>query len=94
MRTYSYEGGSGNLLHIVSCPDCGSKQCMQPDLIEGMIYVPAGMLKAHFEFAPKVELWAANKASSIAPVSVSVESYEENRTLEHIGELLENLDQR
>ena len=46
--------------------------------------MPAGMLKAHFEFAPKVELWAANKASRLAPVSVSGESYEENGTLERI----------
>jgi len=66
----------------------------QPDLIEGMIYVPAGMLKAHYEFSPKVELFAYNKASCMESVSVSGESYEHNGTLECIGELLENLDQR
>jgi hypothetical protein len=56
--------------------------------------VPAGMLKTHYEFAPKVELFAYNKASCMESVSVSGESYEHNGTLERIGELLENLDQR
>ena len=94
VNTYSYEGGSGNLLHVVSCPNCGCKLYTQPDLIEGMIYVPAGMLKTHYEFAPKVELFAYNKAFCMESVSVSGESYEHNGTLERIGELLENLDQR
>ena len=94
VKTYSYEGGSGNQLHIVFCPECGSKLYSQPDLIEGMIYIPAGMLKEHYEFSPRVELWASNKASCLAPVVASGESYEHNGTLERIGELLENLDQR
>jgi len=94
VKTYSYEGGSGNQLHIVFCLECGSKLYSQPDLIEGMIYIPAGMLKEHYEFSPRVELWASNKASCLAPVVASGESYEHNGTLERIGELLENLDQR
>ena len=94
VKTYSYEGGSGNQLHLVSCLNCGCKLYTQPDLIEGMIYVPAGMLQTHYEFAPKVELFAYNKASCMESVSVSGESYEHNGTLERIGELLENLDQR
>ena len=94
VKTYSYEGGSGNQLHIVFCPECGSKLYSRPDLMEGMIYIPAGMLKEHYEFSPRVELWASNKASCLAPVVASGESYEHNGTLERIGELLENLDQR
>ena len=94
VKTYSYEGGSGNQLHIVFCPECGSKLYSQPDLIEGMIYIPAGMLKERYEFSPRVELWTYNKASCLAPVVASGESYEHNGTLERIGELLENLDQR
>ena len=41
VNTYSYEGGCRNLLHVVSCPNCGCKLYIQPDLIEGMIYTPA-----------------------------------------------------
>ena len=94
VRKYSYEGGSGNLLHIVSCSNCGSTLYTQPDLIEPMIYVPAGMLREHYEFSPRVELWASNKASCLTPIVASGESYEHNGTLERIGELLEHLDQR
>ncbi len=50
VRKYSYEGGSGNLLHIVSCSNCGSTLYTQPDLIEPMIYVPAGMLRSIMSF--------------------------------------------
>jgi hypothetical protein len=41
-----------------------------------------------------VEIFSANKASCLAQVKVSAESYEHNGTLERIGELLENLEQR
>lgn len=94
VKKYSYEGGSGNQLHFVFCPECGSKIHSQPDLIEGMIYIPCGMLKKHFEFEPKVEIFSSNKASCFAQVKATAESYEHNGTIERIGELLENLEQR
>jgi hypothetical protein len=94
VKKYSYEGGSGNQLHYVFCPECGSKIHSQPDLIEGMIYIPCGMLKKHYEFEPKVELFSSNKAPCFAQVKATAESYEHNGTIERIGELLENLEQR
>ena len=59
-----------------------------------MIYIPCGMLKKHYEFEPRVELFSANKASCFAQVKATAESYEHNGTIERIGELLENLEQR
>ena len=94
VKTYSYEGGSGNQLHMVFCVHCTSKLYTKPDLIDGMIYIPCGLLKKHYEFSPKVELFSANKAVCLEPVKPSAESYESNGTIERIEELLENLEQR
>jgi hypothetical protein len=94
VKKYSYKGGSGNLLHFVFCPQCGSKIHSQPDLIEGMIYIPCGILKEHYKFEPKVELFSSNKASFLKEVKATAESYEHNGTIERIEELLENLEQR
>lgn len=92
--TYSYQGGSGNDLHVTFCSNCGTRAYTRPDLIEGLTYVFASMLEEHIEFQPKVELFAYNRSKwEHKPASV-VESYDHNGTLERIQELLENLEQR
>ncbi len=93
-NTYIYDGGSGNKMNILFCPNCATKFYVQPELIEGMIYIPIGLLKEHYEFNPKVEIFAYNKPMCLSNLNVTVESYDHNGTIERIGELLENLEQR
>ena len=52
------------------------------------------MLKEHYEYEPKVEIFSANKAPCFAQLKATAESYEHNGTIERISELLENLEQR
>ena len=66
----------------------------KPDILEGMIYVPAGLLRDQIEFKPKVEIWAGSRPSWTSRPESLVESYDENGTIERISSLLENLDQR
>ena len=40
---FTYSGGSGQNLHVNFCPKCSTKKFTQPDILEGMIYVPAGL---------------------------------------------------
>lgn len=94
MGKYAFCGGSGNNLNIHFCPKCATKLYVQPELIEGMIYIPCGLLKKYFEFSPKVEIFSNNKPKFMSDVLASTESFEHNGTIERIGELLENLEQR
>ena len=63
LSTFSYSGGSGLSLHVNFCGKCSTKIFTQPDVLEGMIYVPAGLLRDQIEFKPKVEIWAGSRPS-------------------------------
>lgn len=93
-NTYTFTGGSGNNLNVCFCPKCATKIYAQPELIEGMIYIPSGLLKEHYEFNPKVEIFSYNKQNCLSPLIASGESFDHNGTIERISELLENLEQR
>ena len=93
-NTYCYDGGSGNKMNILFCPSCATKIYIQPELIDGMIYIPIGLLKEHYEFNPKVEIFSYNKPKCLSNLNVTVESYDHNGTIERISDLLENLEQR
>jgi hypothetical protein len=92
--TYSYEGGSGSLLHLTFCKSCGMNLYSKPDLLEGMVYVFAGLMKEHYTFEPKVELFAHNRLPWVTRADSVVQSYDHNGTIERVSELLENIDQR
>ena len=94
LSTFSDSGGSGLSLHVNFCVKCSTKIYTQPDILEGMIYVPAGLLRDQIEFKPKVEIWAGSRPSWTSRPESLVESYDENGTIERISSLLENLDQR
>ena len=94
LSTFSYPGGSGLGLHVNFCVKCSTKIYTQPDILQGMIYVPAGLLRDQIEFKPKVEIWAGSRPSWTSRPESLVESYDENGTIERISSLLENLDQR
>ena len=94
LSTFTYSGGSGLSLHVKFCPKCSTKIYTKPDILEGMIYVPAGLLRDQIEFKPKVEIWAGSRPSWTSRPESLVESYDENGTIERISSLLENLDQR
>ena len=66
----------------------------QPDILEGMIYIQAGLLRDQIEFKPKVEIWAGSRPSWTNRPDCLVESFDDNGTIERISTLLENLDQR
>ena len=94
LSKFSYSGGSGLSLHVNFCSKCSTKIYTQPDILEGMIYVPAGLLRDQIEFKPKVEIWAGSRPSWTSPPESLVESFDDNGTIERISTLLENLDQR
>ena len=52
--TYSYQGGSGNDLHVTFCSNCGTRAYTRPDLIEGLTYVFASMLEEHINSNQKL----------------------------------------
>ena len=93
-QTFSYKGGSGNLLNLTFCSSCGMNVCTKPDLLEGMVYVFSGMLRAFYEFKPNVELFTDHRFPWEKQPDTAIQSYAHNGTVERIGELLENLDQR
>ena len=94
LSKFSYSGGSGLSLHVNFCSKCSTKIYTQPDILEGMIYVPAGLLRDQIEFKPKVEIWAGSRPSWTSQPESLVESFDDNGTVERISKLLENLDQR
>ena len=94
LSKFSYSGGSGLSLHVNFCSKCSTKIYTQPDILEGMIYVPAGLLRDQIEFRPKVEIWAGSRPSWTSRPESLVESFDDNGTIERISTLLENLDQR
>ena len=56
LSKFTYSGGSGLSLHVNFCSKCSTKIYTQPEILEGMIYVPAGLLRDQIEFKPKVEI--------------------------------------
>ena len=94
LTTYTISGGSGLNMHYFHCPDCAVLICNKPELIEGMAYIPAGLLNDQIEFKPTVELWSPNRPKWMLKASSIVASMDDNGTLERLQELLENLDQR
>ena len=94
LSQFTYSGGSGQNLHVNFCPKCSTKIYTQPDILEGMIYVPAGLLRDQIEFKPKVEIWAGSRPSWTSKPESLAESFDDNGTVERISTLLENLDQR
>ena len=94
ITTHTYYGGSGLSLHLNFCSHCSTKIYSKPDILDGMVYVPAGLLHDQIDFMPKVEIWAKSKPKwMVAPDSI-LQAYEENGTIERITSILENLDQR
>tara|TARA_B100000700_G_scaffold18899_1_gene18556 strand:+ start:2426 stop:2746 length:321 start_codon:yes stop_codon:yes gene_type:complete len=94
LKTHTVQGGSGNEMHYYRCAECGVLIYNKPELLEGMIYIPAGLVADQIEFTPTVELWTANKPDWINSPASIVASFEDNGTTERLIELLENLDQR
>ena len=94
LSKFTYSGGSGLSLHVNFCSKCSTKIYTQPEILEGMIYVPAGLLRDQIEFKPKVEIWAGSRPSWTNRPESLAESFDDNGTIERISTLLENLDQR
>ena len=94
ITTHTYYGGSGLSLHLNFCPHCSTKIYSKPDILDGMVYVPAGLLHDQIDFMPKVEIWAKSKPKWMVGTDSILQAYEENGTIERITSILENLDQR
>ena len=91
LKSYTIIGGSGLDMHYFHCPDCSVLIYNKPELLEGMAYIPAGLLDSQIEFKPTVELWAANRPNWMSKASSIIESFQDNGTLERLQELLEIL---
>ena len=94
LSSYFITGGSGNKLHYNFCPTCGTFIYNKPDLLDPMIYVPAGLLDGQIEFTPTVELWTAQKPKNIPQALSTKVAFEDNGTTDRLMEMLENFDQR
>jgi hypothetical protein len=94
LSNYFITGGSGNKLHYNFCPTCGTFIYNKPDLLDPMIYVPAGLLDGQIEFTPTVELWTAQKPKNIPQALSTKVAFEDNGTTDRLMEMLENFDQR
>ena len=94
LQRHSIEGGSGSGLHYNYCPKCSVIIYNKPDLLDGMVYLPAGLLADQIKFAPTVELWTSDKADWLEQAKSIKASFKDNATVERLQELLENLDQR
>ena len=73
-------------MHYGACSKCNTSIWNKPEVLGGMVYLPAGLLAGQIEFRPTVDSGAVDgqhaQASTISFAS------------ERIQELLENLDQR
>ena len=94
VTTHTYYRGSGLSLHLNFCSQCSTKIYSKPDILDGMVYVPAGLLHDQIDFMPKVEIWAKSKPKWMVGTDSILQAYEENGTIERITSILENLDQR
>ena len=81
-------------MYYYYCPECSFFMYNKPDLLEGMAYIPAGLLKGQIEFKPTVELQSNNRPNWMGKAPSIIESFSDNGTLERLQELLENLNQR
>jgi hypothetical protein len=94
LSKHTVTGGSGNDLHYNFCSKCGTYVFNKPDLLDPMIYLPAGLLDGQIKFTPTVELWTQHKHSDIPEAPSTIAAFEDNGTVERLHALLENLDQR
>ena len=94
LSKHTVTGGSGNDLHYNFCPKCGTYIFNKPDLLDPMVYLPAGLLDGQIKFTPTVELWTENRASDIQETPSTKAAFKDNGTVERLTALLENLDQR
>jgi hypothetical protein len=94
LTNHTISGGSGMDMHYYFCASCGVIIYNEPELLGGMIYIPAGVLYDQIEFNPTVELWSGNRPKWMSKAKTIIESFQDNGTVERITELLENLDQR
>jgi len=94
LRRHTVVGGSGMDMHYNFCEKCGVIIYNQPEVLGGMLYIPAGLMDGQIEFKPTLELWTPHRPSWMTPAPSIIASVEDNGTVERIQELLENLDQR
>ena len=94
LTRHTTKGGSGMDMHYNFCNKCGVIIYNQPEVLGGMLYIPAGLLDGQIEFKPTLELWTPHRPPWMTPAPTIIESVKDNGTVERIQELLENLDQR
>ena len=94
LTRYTVKGGSGLDMHYNFCAKCGVIIYNEPEVLGGMVYIPAGLLDGQIEFKPTLELWTPHRPPWMTQAPSIIESVKDNGTVERIQELLENLDQR
>ena len=61
LKAYTIVGGSGLDMHYSHCADCSVLIYNKPKLLEGIAYIPDGLLDGQIEFKSTVELLVTNR---------------------------------
>ena len=88
-RTFCFKGGSGQNLEVDFCGICGTRMASRPEIVDGLTYIPAGLLKGEIKFTPHVELFAYNKYQWVGNASSLKDSFDHNGTVERLSAIIE-----
>ena len=75
VTTHTYGGGSGLSLHLYFCLGCGTKIYSKPDILDGVVYVPAGLLHDQIDYMQKVEICGKSKPKWMGTTDSRVQSF-------------------
>ena len=90
--TYTYSGGSGMDIHLHFCKTCNVNVFSLPEVMDGMISVPLGVLDNPHSFEPKMEIWTSAKLGWVKDNGCIVERVEDSGEAERLISLLETLE--
>ena len=73
-KTYVIEGGSGKPFHIFFCPTCSTMMWSEPERMEGIACVKAGIFDdgGAIKFKPKVEVFTSRRGDFMPVIEGAV----------------------
>ena len=93
-KIYDFIGGSGQPMHLHSCPECGTRICAFADSFDGFIFLIVGSFADSRQFLPRIEYFTNYKLDWLKHDGCIQESFGEAAVMERLQALMENMDQR